>query len=424
MFETEKKLSSVNVKDEVDIGCIELMHLFPFYGHILVQLPKFYLEKKDNQYAIPTLGVGKDGKEEMLVKMYIVEEYVKEVYGEYKHTVAFTHLMEVIKHEIIHIVFNHLSIDMPDKARAAAAADLSVNSYCEKDNFVFKIDPKSGQKISQGLFPEDYSLPPKKSFIFYYNQLLNNKKFKKQCQEGAFGVGGLFSDVVSSHEMWKKALEDPMLKEMVKDLVRKSAKLCRETKNWGNTPAEMIEQIDELVKLDHAILPWQSILRLFCASAMESNLDYTMKRRSKRFGTRPGTKKEDVLNLAIGIDTSGSISNEQLKMFFNELYWMSKNGAIITVFEADTEITREYPYAQFDGKVRGRGGTDLEPILREVADRKFDALIYFTDFYAPKISKNYGVPVLWVLSECDLNREDYPYDWGQYIHIDRDTIAA
>jgi len=158
---------------------------------------------------------------------------------------------------------------------------------------------------------------------------------------------------------------------------------------------------------------------------MESNLDYTIKRRSRRYGTRPGTKKVDVLNLAIGIDTSGSISNEQLMMFFNELYWIDKNGANITVFECDTQIHREYPYSQFDGNISGRGGTDLEPVLERVSNDKFDALIFFTDFYTSEIKKNYGIPCLWVLSECSMSREEFPYKWGHFIKVNHDgTIEA
>ena len=71
------------------------------------------------------------------------------------------------------------------------------------------------------------------------------------------------------------------------------------------------------------------VLKDFIASSSENVLDYTMKRKSKRYDTRPGTKKDDVLNVAIGIDTSGSIDEEMLKMFFNELRWIDKSCTTI-----------------------------------------------------------------------------------------------
>jgi predicted metal-dependent peptidase len=149
-----------------------------------------------------------------------------------------------------------------------------------------------------------------------------------------------------------------------------------------------------------------------------------MKRISKRFDCRPGTRKGDVLDLGVAVDTSGSISDDQLKLFFNEIKWIWKNGARITVYEADTHVQAEYRFkGKFTGKVHGRGGTDLEPALKKV-EGKHDALIYFTDFYAPKIDKKYKIPILWVLT-TDLERKDYPYQWGKFVKIqDGKAVAA
>ena len=411
---------SVNVKKEVNLSSIELIRSFPFYGHILVQLPKIFLSK-DNSLGIPTLGVGKDKKEDILIKLYICLDYVQHVYEEHGNKKGFMHLIEVLKHEILHIVFGHLAIDMPDKQRLAIACDLAVNSYVNKDKMISSTDPKTGQKRTQGCFAEDYGLESKKSALWYYAQLLKNPKYKQQCEDGQFGVDGFMSDVVNKHSLWDKIKEDPMLNEMMRDLVRKATKICRETNKWGDIPGDLIDQLDDLTKHKKALIPWKQLLRVFIASAMESNLAYTIKRRSRRYGTRPGTKKEDVLKLAIGIDTSGSISEEQLNMFFSELYWIHKNGAKITVIECDTQIQREYPYEQFDGRVQGRGGTDLEPVLKQVSEQKYDALIFFTDFYTGEIKTNYGIPILWVLSHCNLSPEEYPYAWGHHIKINADN---
>jgi predicted metal-dependent peptidase len=72
--------------------------------------------------------------------------------------------------------------------------------------------------------------------------------------------------------------------------------------------------------------------------------------------------------------------------------------------------------------VHGRGGTELEPVLKAV-EGKYDALIYFTDFCAPTITKRYKIPTLWVLTE-DMDKENYPYKWGRVIKIDKDKLAA
>jgi predicted metal-dependent peptidase len=220
--------------------------------------------------------------------------------------------------------------------------------------------------------------------------------------------------IMSAHD-WKDVEEDAIAQEFMKDVVRKAKDMCG--KQYGNIPGQVLEQIEDLLKTKKPVVPWARVLRMFCASSQESVLDWTLKRASKRFGTRPGTRKGDVLNLAVIVDTSGSISDEQLKLFFNEIYWVHKNGAIVTVIEADADVTAIYPYkGKWNGRVHGRGGTDLEPALIEV-EKKYDAAIYFTDFYAPEVSRRYRIPTLWVLT-TEYDKDEYPYPWGRHIKIE------
>jgi predicted metal-dependent peptidase len=214
--------------------------------------------------------------------------------------------------------------------------------------------------------------------------------------------------------MWEDVEDDVVAKEIARDIVRKSKELCG--KNYGNIPGEVIEQIDSILKREKPIVPWNRILRTFVASCAESVLDFTIKRVSKRYGTRPGTRKADVLNLAVAIDTSGSISEKQLQTFFSEIMWLWRNGVKITIYECDARIGRIYPFkGKFDGKVTGRGGTDLEPVLKAV-EGQYDALIYFTDFYAPNIEKVYRIPILWVL-DSEIGAESFPVKYGRKIFI-------
>ena len=144
----------------------------------------------------------------------------------------------------------------------------------------------------------------------------------------------------------------------------------------------------------------------FLASASETVLDYTMRRPSKRYGTRPGTRKEDILSIAIGIDTSGSISQEELQLFFNELYWIEKTGSRMTVFEWDTRILREYDFKDYDGTVSDGGGTDPTDFLETVSLRKYDCAVIFTDLCFAPVEKDYHLPMLWVAtSDLDWQNE-------------------
>ncbi len=392
----------IDPKRATSCGIIDLIRHKVFYGHIIQQLLKTFVGGK---HPIDTLAVGKHPKE-MLVKLYINTDFIKKMNTDCENEEQFWKWINgVLEHETLHIVFDHLSCSWADKTRGNVAVDCVVNSLIPKDH----LPPNC-------IYPDNYGFPLNKSATWYYEQLAKNETYKKQCSSGAFGQGGIMSHVMSSHGQWGNAeSNDPLLKEFIKDIVRTAKDLCN--KDYGNIPAQVVAQIDEVLKHKTPMVPWNQVLRNFVASAMESNLDYTMKRESKRYGTRPGVKKEDVLNLAVAIDTSGSISDSLLHIFLSEINWIYRGGSMIHVYEADCAIAFDYVFkGRFTTDIHGRGGTDLEPVLKEV-EGKYDALIYFTDFYAPPIEKKYGTPTLWVLTN-DMPKEQWPVKWGRHVKID------
>lgn len=397
--------ASLDVERQIIIGVVDLIRHKIFYGHILQQLTKVYTDGKS---GMDTMGVGKR-PDEMFIKLYVCRDFVRKIWSDVdgEDEKAWQHLLGVLEHEVLHIVFDHLSLTFSDKLRGNIAMDLVVNSCIDKN-----------QLPDEACFPETYGFEPNKSAHWYYSNLKNNNKYQQQVKEGKFGQNGELGSLggsLGSHEFWSEAANDPLLSEMCKDIVRKSKDMCN--KDYGNVPGEVISQISEMLDKHRSVVPWNKVLRLFAASSMESNLDYTMKRLSKRFGTRPGTRKEDVLDIAVAVDTSASISIDQLSLFFNEIYWIWKNGAIVTVYEADADVQAVYKFrGKFNGDVHGRGGTDLEPVLKKT-EGKYDALIYFTDFYAPRIEKRYNISTLWVLT-TELERDQFPYPWGQHVKIE------
>lgn len=436
--------AEINVERIVRNAVIQVIHEMPFYGHILSQLPKKITDE------VPTLAVGMLSDDSMLVSLFVSPTYVKRIYADHSDDDAFNHIVQLLKHEVLHIIFRHLFIKLPDKEAQTIAAEMSVNSYIDKNKVV-----------EAGIYAEDYGFSSKQGILEYYNMLtaqkqngknqngndkssvsdsshgsnnsnvsdsshgsnnlkdnLNNSKFKKQQNSNDKGQkkseGGSGSQTESenkvpdtrvdkqldSHDAWDKVKEGGASEVLLKDIVRKAKAVAKESNKWGNLPSNVKEAVDIMTEQKKPVISWQSLLRDFVASSTETTLDYTNKRCSKRFGTRPGTIKKAVLNLAVGIDTSGSVDTRDIEMFFNELYWMSKEQCDITVFECDTKIHRETPFSQFDcANVVGRGGTDLEPVFKEATERNFDALIYFTDAEAPKLKNDYSIPTMLVLNK-------------------------
>ena len=61
--------------------------------------------------------------------------------------------------------------------------------------------------------------------------------------------------------------------------------------------------------------------------------------------------------MLLAIDTSGSVSDAELKEFMNEIHHIYKAGVDITIVQCDTRITSIKPYTgKHELEVQGRGG--------------------------------------------------------------------
>lgn len=530
MIDVEKFITNLRVN---------MLRSHCFYGNVLAQLPTVY----DNK-SVPTMGVGKNNANEIMVKLFVNPDYIEHIIDKCNRDTkkVVDHFTEVLRHEIHHLIFGHLTMNLPDRQRQTIACELSVNSYVDRSKLV----PEDGS-TKAGVFPDDFKLEPKLGVHEYYALLDGNREFQKmrgkavrqqlqkqggksdeqkeldqlaeeqekasqdtksgkhgngeqmeqqdgisdktqqkldgmhgqndqsnqngQPQQGkghqkaqqklqearelqdeamndlnngdmdsaskkqhqasekireasdAVGEDGEGSGdgsssngmgTLDSHDKWEPVSGDDITNGMIKDIIRQANETCRQMGKWGDIPGEIKDAIEDAYAMDKEIVPWEVVLKDFVASSSENVLDYTMKRKSKRYDTRPGTKKDDVLDIAIGIDTSGSIDDEMLKMFFSELRWIDKTGTRMTVFEWDTQVNREYDFHEFDGTVTGRGGTDPTDFLEKVSERKFDCVITFTDLFFSPIEKKYNIPMMWV---CDrggwgYNDDNYPVEDG------------
>lgn len=416
----------VNVELLMTNVFINLLRKHFFYGSVLSQLNKVYTDK------VRTLAVGKESKEDTFVKLFISPSYINEVADlcNRDEEKVMAHFTEVMKHEVHHFIFGHLNLDYEDKVRQSIACELSVNSYIDRKNLI----PAEGE-TKAGVFPEDFKLETKLSAKEYYDLLNHNDKYQKMMfdarqelqdlLDGKFGKEAekILGRMIDNHGLWKPISGDAATGELLKDIIRQANETCKQIGRWGDMPGELIAAIQKNYEMERNIIPWQVVLKNFLASSSENVLDYTMKRKSKRYGTRPGTKKDDILSVGIGIDTSGSIDNDAIRLFFSELEWMKKANTKMTVFEWDTQVNREYPFKQWDGTATGRGGTNPVPALEMMSERKFDCIIMFTDFGFEKIEKRYGIPMMWVVTDpyTDFNEDSYiPVSEGMIFQINKD----
>jgi predicted metal-dependent peptidase len=105
--------------------------------------------------------------------------------------------------------------------------------------------------------------------------------------------------------------------------------------------------------------------------------------RTDAFNTGPALKIKQKKRTLVAIDTSGSVSNDDLIEFFNEIYHIYKSGTYVDIIECDAKIQRVYEYKgqREEIEVQGRGGTDFEPVMQYLAEHRneYANLIYLTD---------------------------------------------
>ena len=374
----------MDVKEKVSRSIKTLILKEPFYGLFVVGLNKSYIKN------IPTAGVSKHG---IGVKLSINPDFFDSLND--KHQIG------LIKHEVLHISFGHLILrdKYPDHKLFNIAADIEINQYIGDDYL-----PEGGLTLETF---SDLDLPKKAGTDIYY-KLLQEAKEEGNCDALNDVLDQMNGDSQYDHQTWDE-FDD--LTEADKKLVQKQIehqlKETAETteKRRGNIPGELAGLIERLTNIEPPKFNWKAFLRRFVGN---STISYTKKLRrkyNKRYNANPGLKIKFKNHVCVGVDTSGSVSNDELKEFMSELVHMHKTGHKITVVQCDTQINSIEEFnPKKDWEVKGRGGTDFQPVIDHYNEKGYyTSLIYLTDgeAYSPDdCPKN----TLWVhSSRCDVN---------------------
>lgn len=151
--------------------------------------------------------------------------------------------------------------------------------------------------------------------------------------------------------------------------------------------------------------------------AQKHLLKKSKRKYNKRLPDNPGIKLRQQKHILFAIDTSGSVSNEELRECLGELYHLQKTGSEITIIQCDTTISDISKFdSRKDFEVHGRGGTDFQPVIDYYNERlhQYSCLMYFTDGEAPAPENARG-NILWILSERSNMNEKLP---GEVIKLE------
>lgn len=386
--------NSARILDELARTGVELLLREPFYAHVFGSLNK---EIVGDRHPVETLAVGQGHH---ALTLYVNARFWDTVLIDPGHRYG------VVKHELLHLVFRHLFVKEPflDSTLMNVAFDLVVNQYVERDLL-------PDDSIFLESFPA-LALQSGQTWYYYYKQL-------EEMQQGRGGdassspdrdlLNNIRSDShgLERHQPWREIRNRSELErdatELHLDGLMQTAHQRTSAHAWGALPGEVRELLEQQLHRPAPMMPWRLVLRLFAESASKTRLKNTIRRPSKRYGTVPGLRIRHRQRLLVAIDTSGSIGQEDIVLFFNEIFHLWRAGADLTILESDTRVYTQYPYrGKTPELVTGRGGTDFNDVLEQANRQRPDGLIFFTDGYADKPRVRPRMPVLWVITRRGL----------------------
>ena len=378
----------------------ELMLKEPFYGLFLIGLNKLWSKR------VPTAGVSKHN---INFQLAINEEFWE--------TLSPEHHIGLLKHELLHIAFFHLTIhdDFADKKLANIAMDLEINQYIDKMYL-----PDGGCFIDNEMFAP-MNLPTKAGCRVYYDLLQQEldkgdgtsdfEKMMKAMEQGqpTYGDG----KAVPDHSTWEEFenlsdAEKKLIQKQVEHQLKDVAEQIE--KSRGNIPGEMKGLLDSLNSKEPPKFDWKAYLRRFTGGSQKVFTKKLRRKFNKRFEDNPGLKIKHRKHILVAVDTSGSVSDVEVQEFFHEIGHINKTGAEITVVQCDTHIRHIGPYKAGDKiEIHGRGGTYFDPVLElyNESQDKYTCLIYLTDGECDCSVKPRG-KMLWVISTRGSINEDLP----------------
>jgi len=346
---------------------------FPFYSILLMQTIKEFSVK------IPTMGVTlmANGRYKLIINPF------------FAMGLSDDHLEGVLLHEIMHLAFGHvftLPTACPIHQIANIAADCFINTKIDK-----KLLP------DMRILPSQFGMPDDWDTFQYYNHLLqhnttfvnqvcSNLKGDKSDSDGQ-GSGGSESDQQGSNtdigrgqgHYWENegsSIEErEAIKEMAKDLLAQNMEDAAEASNSrGNLPAGILDILNSRRRLTPPLADWKKILRQFVSASVSSDPRQSYLRTNKRYDEAPGRKFSFKNTIYVGVDTSGSVSSEDIALFYTEIQNIRKaSGCDVYICSIDTQINKVEKMSKDTQPTRAGGGGTIMQVFFDFLENDRDA---------------------------------------------------
>jgi predicted metal-dependent peptidase len=306
----------------------------------------------------------------------------------------------VLKHEIAHFVNKH---------------------YCRRNGRNFKVwNIAADCAINQNLqhLPSacvtlEKGWPAQEAAEIYYDLYMQmaakQEKNKKGSQKGDANndsgpLPGQFDEVMDA-PMNGAADAESMADDIIRETIKERLNAGESAERMRGLHAGMLSgYIDDLTK--PPMINWKQALARFAASLADAETRRTLKRPDRRELSPFGKKREYLPSLVVVVDTSGSVSDEMLAMFFSQIHLLRNMLNEVEVVIADAQVHESFTYKSgmensLKNAAVGRGGTDFDPAVKYINTNlsHCDGAVYLTDGWCPVPSTKCRIPMIWIVTE-------------------------
>ena len=308
----------------------------------------------------------------------------------------------VLLHEVLHAALLHVPRGLGRHAeRWNIAADIVINGVLAREGFALPQGSVRSQALEHFSVEEVYDL-------------LENSPWKEQN----LPLGS--SDLLIGEGMGNQPA--PMPGSLRPEQVREMEAYWRSACEQANVMAESLLQGSlpaslnrELQSLKAGQLNWRHYLWRYLVRTPIDFREFDRRFIGKRMYLE--TLEGETVVVAVAIDTSGSINNEQLQLFLSELQsiLLAYPHLVCHLYYADAALHGPYvltAHANLPPPIGG-GGTDFRPFFSKLTEETSPwtttVAVYLTDGYGFFPEAAPPCPVLWVITPGGLDSDRVPF---------------
>jgi predicted metal-dependent peptidase len=324
-------------------------------------------------------------------------------------------------HEVLHVIYDHFGRRGDrDPQLWNVANDFCVNADLKKHrvgDFITSVpclyDSKYEGMSSEEVYDNLYENAEKIDINKLIDKLIDDHL------DEADGENGKESD---GKRPGRPKPMTPEERNQLRDEIKEAMISAAQAGGAGSVPMGVKRMIDSMTepKMD-----WREFLRMKLESTVKS--DFTWMRASRKGwhmdAIMPGMKNDEMINIAIMNDASGSITQTMLRDFISECQGIMDQFSSFRIhmatFDTDVYNVRVFDSdnldTMLDYEIQGGGGTDFDCIFKYLRDNEIEPerLIVFTDGYPfGSWGDEHYCDTLWIIH----GNQDVIPPWGQYVY--------